>query len=49
MLDETLSYKSLNMRKSLIRFKKSEEYLNQDEAGVNFSPHLMKEKKIKVL
>ena len=32
MLDETLSYKSLNMRKSLIRFKKSEEYLNQDEA-----------------
>ena len=32
MLDETLSYKSLNMRKSLIRYKKSEEYLNQDEA-----------------
>ena len=31
MLDETLSYKSLNMRKSLIRFKKSEAHLNQDE------------------
>ena len=49
MLDETLSYKSLNMRKSLIRFKKSEAYLNQDEAGVNFSLHLIKEKKIKAL
>ena len=32
MLDETLSYKSLNLRKSLTRFKKSEEYSNQDEA-----------------
>ena len=37
MLDETLSYKSLNMRKSLIRFKKSEEYLNQDEWGELFT------------
>ncbi len=36
MLDETLSYKSLNMRKSLIRYKKSEEYLNQDEAWGEF-------------
>ncbi|MDA9136750.1 hypothetical protein N9J29_01345 [Candidatus Pelagibacter sp.] len=36
MLDETLSYKSLNMRKSLTRFKKSEEYLNQDEAWGEF-------------
>jgi len=36
MLDETLSYKSLNMRKSLIRFKKSEAYLNQDEAWGEF-------------
>lgn len=32
MLDETLSYKSLNMRKSLIRYNKIEEYLNQDIA-----------------
>ena len=37
MLDETLSYKSLNMRKSLIRFKKSEAYLNQDEWGEFFT------------
>ncbi|MDA7445209.1 hypothetical protein N8799_00120 [Candidatus Pelagibacter ubique] len=36
MLDETLSYKSLDMRKSLTRFKKSEEYLNQDEAWGEF-------------
>ena len=37
MLDETLSYKSLNMRKSLIRFKQSEAYLNQDEWGEFFT------------
>ena len=47
MLDETLSYKSLNIRKSLTRFKKSEEYLNQNEAwGELFTSfHKRKEKK----
>ena len=46
MLDETLSYKSLNMRKSLTRFKKSGEYLNQNEAwGELFTSfHKRKEK-----
>ena len=49
MLDETLSYKSLNMRKSLIRYKKSEEYLNQNEAwGELFTSfHERKENKSK--
>jgi len=46
MLDETLGYKSLNMRKSLTRFKKSEEYSDEDKPwGELFSSYKKRKEK----
>mgnify|MGYP001192472011 FL=1 len=43
-LDETLSYKSLNIRKSLTRFNKNDEYSDQDETWAEIFSSFQKRK-----